>query len=157
MTLTQSHAEGADFAALSPRLTVQVQTMMDANLALQIKGAKRDSPASPSQPPGLFAIAPEILTLSGGSLSPFDFGLGKRQHRDLFHAGQLCAHLTAAQLEMAANTASSDDGSDARVTSSRVMSHESKLKVVLHCLHLDYPKRAETPWSARAAAGPVVT
>jgi hypothetical protein len=27
--------------------------------------------------PGLFDLAPEIITLCGGSLSPFDFGLGK--------------------------------------------------------------------------------
>ena len=48
--------------------------------------------------------------------------------------------LEALLLEMAASTASSGDGSDARAASSRVMSDESKLKVVLHCLHLDYPK-----------------
>ena len=105
-------------------MMTSVQTMMDANLALQIKGALRaqattatSQPAAasatatsaagksgaasrpPALSPGLFDLAPEIITLCGGSLSPFDFALGKAQHVDLYHAGQLCTHLIAAQGE----------------------------------------------------------
>ena len=106
-------------------MMTSVQTMMDANLALQIKGALRaqatttatSQPAAasatatsaagkggaasrpPASSPGLFDLAPEIITLCGGSLSPFDFALGKAQHLDLYHAGQLCTHLIAAQGE----------------------------------------------------------
>ena len=145
-----------------------MQTMMDANLALQIKSALRAKggasggaplpvvqpsrqwesghddpeedaadapPATPTAsplarppPPGLFALAPEIITLCGGSLSPFDFALNKEQHLDLYQAGQLCTHLIAEQLEPPD-------------TAEAVMSAEGRLKSLLLLLHLDYPAK----------------
>ena len=167
----QLKAEGC-YPVRSPfdLMMTSVQTMMDANLALQIKGALRTKPATaaakpasaataataaaataaaatatatssaaaaaaaaaPSSPisppraslPGLFDLAPEIITLCGGSLSPFDFGLGKAQHLDLYHAGQLCTHLIAAQGEPRQGA---------------VMHPEARLKTVLLLLHFDYP------------------
>merc|ERR1719272_1364486 len=118
--------------------------MMDANLALQIKGALRSQATTtaaaaaaaasagkggaasrpPASSPGLFDLAPEIITLCGGSLSPFDFALGKAQHLDLYHAGQLCTHLIAAQGEPREGA---------------VMHPEARLKTMLLLLHFDYP------------------
>ena len=107
----QLRAEGC-YPVRSPfdLMMTSVQTMMDANLALQIKGALRAQPAPaaapaapaapaaraaaaaaaafpsagpgpaprpPASSPGFFDLAPEIITLCGGSLSPFDFALGK--------------------------------------------------------------------------------
>jgi len=138
-------------------MMTSVQTMMDANLALQIKGALRAQPAPaaapaapaapaaraaaaaaaafpsagpgpaprpPASSPGFFDLAPEIITLCGGSLSPFDFALGKAQHLDLYHAGQLCTHLIAAQGEPREGA---------------VMHPEARLKTLLLLLHFDYP------------------
>ena len=47
----------------------------------------------------VFNLAPQILTLSGGSYSPFDFALRKEDHRTLYLAGQLSVHLAAAEKE----------------------------------------------------------
>ena len=40
-------------------------------------------------------VAPEVLTLCGGALQPFDFSLPKELHRELFECGQLAAQLSA--------------------------------------------------------------
>eukprot|EP00967_Tisochrysis_lutea_P101171 scaffold151560_cov28-Tisochrysis_lutea.AAC.1 len=64
-----------------------------ANSAVSLQASS--SFAAPS--PSFFQLAPQIVTLCGGSFSPFDFGLTKIQHEQLFVAGQISVHMTAAQ------------------------------------------------------------
>lgn len=96
-------------------MTTSVNVMMDANLMLQVGRATGLKEMKLSE------LAPQILTLCCGKLDPFDFSLGKKQHRDLYYAGQLSVHFHASQV---------DD-------SAMVMTPEQKLKTVLLVLHLE--------------------
>ena len=135
--------------------TTCVNIMMDANLDLQIEAARRtlraakrakaaggtptadeayDGDSSPAPREDLerrgdvFELAPQILTLCSGALQPFDFGLTRAQHHELFLAGQLFAHLYAAVL-----------GSDSTTPCPPTLSDEQRLKALLWVLHMDYP------------------
>ncbi|CAK9068321.1 Uncharacterized protein SCF082_LOCUS34427 [Durusdinium trenchii] len=97
-----------------------VNIMMDANLVLQIAAATAKMNLTGG---GISELAPEILTLCGGRLDPFDFNLSKEQHRELYFSGQLSTHLHASMVDK----------------SSEVLSDEAKLKLLLFSMHLDYP------------------
>ena len=97
-----------------------VNIMMDANLVLQIAQATAKMNL---QGGGISELAPEILTLCGGRLDPFDFNLTNEQHRELYLSGQLSTHLHASMVDQ----------------STKVMSEEQRLKLLLFCMHLDYP------------------
>mmetsp|Transcript_32790 Transcript_32790/g.78427 ORF Transcript_32790/g.78427 Transcript_32790/m.78427 type:complete len:556 (+) Transcript_32790:45-1712(+) len=99
-----------------------VNIMMDANLVLQIAAAtaRKQLPLDG----GISELAPEILTLCGGRLDPFDFNLTKDQHRELYLSGQLSTHLHASIVDK----------------TNEVLSDEGKLKTLLYSMHLDYPQ-----------------
>jgi len=97
-----------------------VNIMMDANLVLQIAQATAKMNLCGG---GISELAPEILTLCGGRLDPFDFNLSNEQHRELYLSGQLSTHLHASMVD----------------ESTKVMSEEQRLKLLLYCMHLDYP------------------
>jgi len=159
-------------------MMTSIQTMMDANLALQIRTAQLQARApsddggggkwsflrgaftmlppwptvvskkneaevvapSPAASQGLFSLVPHILTLSGGSFSPFDFALGKDQHYQLYLSGQLGVHLAAAQHTVALHP--SDRTSGAKYPwGEAVLSEQSKLRALSYMLHLDYPPK----------------
>jgi hypothetical protein len=110
--------------------------MMDANLKLQIQraGGQILAPSEGSTAP-IFGMAnPQsrapILTICGGNFDPFDFGLTKAQHEELFHSGQLCVHLLANNESRGGHEGSCNTA---------VLSEEARLKALLHIMHLDYP------------------
>ena len=78
----------------------------------------------------IFELAPQILTLCSGALQPFDFALSPAQHYELYLAGQLFAHLHAAEH---GRTSRSKEGA-------ATLSAEQKLRALLFVLHLDYPQ-----------------
>lgn len=55
-----------------------------------------------------FVLSPQILTLCGGSFSPFDFSLSATQHKQLFLSGQLSVHLAASEMQDAQADSMSD-------------------------------------------------
>jgi len=132
-------------------MMTSMNVMMDANLALQIGNARSSlarRPGVSASRESIFELVPEVLTLSGGGLSPFDFGLSKEQHRDLYLGGQLAVHLHAAQYTSqtrliataaAASAADEEPALDAR--GEAVMSRVDRLKALLYLLHIDYPSR----------------
>ena len=73
----------------------------------------------------VFELAPQIITLCSGAMQPFDFGLSPRQHKELYLAGQLFAHLYAAVLN-----SDEDECPPA-------LSDEQKLKALLWVLRLE--------------------
>mmetsp|Transcript_33038 Transcript_33038/g.105981 ORF Transcript_33038/g.105981 Transcript_33038/m.105981 type:complete len:563 (+) Transcript_33038:535-2223(+) len=110
------------------------------------------APAPPPRLPSFFSLAPQIVTICGGSFSPFDFGLSKLQHRQLFVSGQVSVHLAAAQHAIRelegpepAAAAGGDDGEELELSPkgrgsavAPVLGREAKLKLLLYLLHLDY-------------------
>merc|ERR1712217_30552 len=102
-----------------------VNIMMDANLLLQIQQATMKKGFLEASG-GLSALAPEVLTLCGGRLDPFDFNLSKDQHYELFLSGQLSVHLHSCFV-------------DGRQQCQQALSVKDKLKSLLYCLHLGYP------------------
>jgi hypothetical protein len=120
--------------------------MMDANLKLQIQraGGKLDTPAEGATAP-IFEMAShlrqdgsKILTVCGGNFDPFDFGLTKPQHEELFHSGQLCVHLLASN-DARRRCAERSEGPSAAADVPAVLSGDARLKALLYIMHLDYP------------------
>jgi len=105
-----------------------VTVMMDANLMLQVKAALAKSKAV-----SVTDLAPEILTICGGRLDPFDFMMAPEQHRDLYNSGQASVHLHARRVSQKA----SSEGEPHE----EIMSEESHLKFLLFFLHMDPPKK----------------
>ena len=103
-------------------MTTSMAVMMDANLLLQM--------GQPGSGTTVGDLAPEVLTLCGGALQPFDFNLPKESHRALFECGQLAVHLLAAQHAAARGA----EGKNA------VLSDEHRLQALLLLLTLDYPR-----------------
>merc|ERR1712118_349419 len=77
-------------------MTTCCNVFMDANLSRQMKGALHEK-GLPEK--GLSKLAPEILTLCGGRLDPFNFDLSKDNHQNLYDAGQLMVHLYASRVD----------------------------------------------------------
>ena len=107
-------------------MTTSMAVMMDANLLLQMREPGNGGEVE-VRDATVGDLAPEVLTLCGGALQPFDFSLPKELHRELFECGQLAAHLLAAQ-----------HGGGGAETG--VMSDEHRLQALCLLLSLDYPK-----------------
>ena len=105
-------------------MTTSMAVMMDANLLLQMREPGNGGEVE-VRDATVGDLAPEVLTLCGGALQPFDFSLPKELHRELFECGQLAAHLLAAQ----------HGGAE-----TGVMSDEHRLQALCLLLSLDYPK-----------------
>ncbi|CAK0803225.1 unnamed protein product [Prorocentrum cordatum] len=100
--------------------------MMDANLMLQVKAALSKADVK--------HLAPEILTICGGRLDPFDFLMAKEQHRDLYYSGQMCVHMHSERVEIDEAEKGGAEGE-----AKRVMGDEDLLKCVLFLLNMDVP------------------
>lgn len=106
-----------------------VTVMMDANLLLQVKGALAKTDVS--------HLAPEILTICGGRLDPFDFLMAKEQHRDLYLSGQMCVHMHSDRVE---NDLAIKAG--AQSGDNMFLGDEDLLKFLLYLIHMDPPASA---------------
>jgi len=106
-----------------------VTVMMDANLLLQVKGAQAKADVT--------HLAPEILTICGGRLDPFDFSMAKEQHRDLYYSGQMCVHMHAERSEI--HEAEKGGAVSCMSEGKYFLQDESFLKFLLFLLHMDAP------------------
>eukprot|EP00747_Dinoflagellata_sp_TGD_P135059 gnl/TRDRNA2_/TRDRNA2_175410_c0_seq1.p1 gnl/TRDRNA2_/TRDRNA2_175410_c0~~gnl/TRDRNA2_/TRDRNA2_175410_c0_seq1.p1 ORF type:complete len:523 (+),score=106.01 gnl/TRDRNA2_/TRDRNA2_175410_c0_seq1:89-1657(+) len=102
-----------------------MNTMMDANLMLQIKYAAHGQNKKITQ------LAPEVLTLCSGKCDPFDFGMTKAMHKNLFQAGQLLCHMHASYVDAGYGEFWS------KMMGKTVMAEEDRMKTVLLLAHLD--------------------
>ena len=75
-----------------------------------------------------FRLAPQIITLCGGSFSPFDFSLSKEHHRQLYLSGQLSVQLAAAEKEEEERSVGGEQGV--------VMDDEDKVRALRYLMRL---------------------